>query len=353
MGKVVAATVSISIGTYVLAIATAIVLIAFTPLGTELLDTQARVPVELFLTLLIIRLPSNLFVVTLVSIVVYLVCFLVAFTQRESFVDEVKSLFGGRIPRRRVNWMVAMPLLASTLLLMVLIITLLQDAAGLSSGSLYNPNSPPPDSALFANLAYAPVAEEVGFRITGLGFFVALVVLFLKGSIHPPGAPRPVLSAALLSLVSPDLGKSLAGLPNVRNNGLKGIHWFEWLGLGVTSAFFGIAHLLGGADWGIGKVTTAALSGLALGFAYLVYGAYASILLHWFFDLYLSVFLIGADFLGKTLLLFDDLLSLFTLAVGVVGLGVAIILFIVRRTNGTPPEIPYMPAGIPDTSGKA
>jgi len=353
LGKIVATAVSISLGTYLLATATAIVLVALTPLGSQLLNTQARVPIELFLTLVIIRLPSNLFVVTLVSIAVFLVCFLVAFRQHDSFVADVKSLFSGRIPRRRANWMVVMPLLASTLLLVVLIITLLQDTAGLSSGSLYNPNSPPPDAALFGNLAYAPVAEEIGFRVTGLGIFVALIVLFLRPAVESSSAPRPVLSAALLSLVSPDLGKSFAGLPNVRDNGLTGIHWFEWLGLGVTSAFFGIAHLLGGADWGIGKVTTAALSGLALGFVYLVYGACASILLHWFFDFYLSVFQIGADFLGKTLFLFDDVLALFTLAVGVAGLGVAIILFIVRRTDGPPPEIPYMPDGTPNTFVKA
>src|SRR5713226_4345153 len=119
LGKIVATAVSISLGTYLLATATAIVLVALTPLGSQLLNTQAHVPIELFLTLVIIRIPSNFFVVTLVSIAVFLVCFLVAFRQRESFVADVKSLFGGRIPRRRANWLVVMPLLASTLLLVV------------------------------------------------------------------------------------------------------------------------------------------------------------------------------------------------------------------------------------------
>src|SRR5205807_10535333 len=43
---------------------------------------------------------------------------------------------------------------------------------------------------------------------------------------------------------------------------------------------------LSGAGWGPGKAILAGLTGLALGIVYLWYGAYANILLHWFFDFY-------------------------------------------------------------------
>ncbi len=353
MGTLAAGAVSISVITYLLALGIAIVMIASTSLGTQMLNSQAHVPIELLLTIIVIRLPSNLLIVTGISVSVYIACFLIPFRKGENFVADLKSLISGLIPRRRANWMITMPLLASALLLVVLIVTLLQDAVGVSSGTLFNPKMPPPDYELFANLAYAPVAEEIGFRVTGLGLFVVPLVLFVKPAFPRPDAPRPVLRAALLSIFSPDRGKSLAGLPNVRENGMRGIHSTEWVGLGLTSFVFGIAHLLGGADWGIGKVTTAGLSGLALGFVYLVYGAYASILLHWFFDFYLSVFMIGADFLGRTLLLLDGLIGLFTLAVGVLGLGVATILFVSRRKSKPPAEIPYMPPGSGGVSAKA
>ena len=351
IGTLAAGGVSISVITYLLALGIGIVLIAFTSLGTQMLNTRASVPIELLLTMIVIRVPSNLLVVTGISVSVYIACFLIPFRRGESFVADLRGLISGLIPRRRTNWMITMPLLASALLLVVVIVTLLQDAVGVSSGSLFNPRMPPPDYELFASLAYAPVAEEIGFRVTGLGFFVVLVVLwvtFTRRAVSRSDAPRPLVRASLLSLVSPDRGKRLACLPNVRENGIKGIHSIEWVGLGLTSFVFGIAHLFGGADWGIGKVTTAGLSGLALGFVYLVYGVYASILLHWFFDFYLSVFMIGADFLGRTLLLLDGLLGLFTLAVGTVGLGVAILFFVSRRRSKPPAEIPYIPPGPSD-----
>ena len=356
LGTLAAAAVSISLSTYLLALGIGIVLITFTSLGPQMLNAQASVPIELLLTIIVIRVPSNLLVVTGISVFVYIACFLIPFRRGESFAPDVKSLIGGLIPRRRTNWMITMPLLASALLLVVVIVTLLQDAVGVSSGSLFNPKMPPPDYELFANLAYAPVAEEIGFRVTGLGFFVMLVVLwvsFIRSAVYRSDAPRPVVRAAFLSLVSPDRGKRLAGLPNVRENGIRGIHSIEWVGLCLTSFVFGIAHLFGGADWGIGKVTTAGLSGLALGFVYIVYGVYASILLHWFFDFYLSVFMIGAHFLGRTLLLLDGLIGLFTLAVGTVGLGVAIIFFVSRRRSKPLAEIPYIPPGTSESSVKA
>lgn len=43
---------------------------------------------------------------------------------------------------------------------------------------------------------------------------------------------------------------------------------------------------MSGAGWGPGKAIPAGLTGLALGIVYLWYGAYADILLHWFFDFY-------------------------------------------------------------------
>ena len=72
-----------------------------------------------------------------------------------------------------------------------------------------------------------------------------------------------------------------------------------------SSLVFGLTHFLSGAGWEIGKISTAMVSGLALGLVYLRYGAYAPILLHWFFNYYFGAFDLasqlnvpGADVLG-------------------------------------------------------
>jgi membrane protease YdiL (CAAX protease family) len=84
--------------------------------------------------------------------------------------------------------------------------------------------------------------------------------------------------------------KELLNLRTIRENGVRGVSWFEWVTLAVTSGAFGAAHFLYGGGWEIGKISTATISGLALGFAYLRYGAYAPILLHWFFNYYFGTF---------------------------------------------------------------
>jgi hypothetical protein len=58
----------------------------------------------------------------------------------------------------------------------------------------------------------------------------------------------------------------------------------------ISSVAFGAAHYLAGGGWDIGKISTAALAGFAMGLVYLRYGAYAPILLHWFFDYYFGAF---------------------------------------------------------------
>src|SRR5437899_12663364 len=63
--------------------------------------------------------------------------------------------------------------------------------------------------------------------------------------------------------------------------------------LGLSSAVFGYAHITSSSTWEIGKVTTAAIAGFVMGLAFLIYGAYATILVHWFFNYYSQISWIG------------------------------------------------------------
>jgi len=84
--------------------------------------------------------------------------------------------------------------------------------------------------------------------------------------------------------------KEALGLRTIREYGVRGISRLEWVTLFFTSGAFGAAHYLYGGGWEIGKISTAMLSGLALGYVYLRYGAYAPVLLHWFFNYYFGAF---------------------------------------------------------------
>ena len=93
---------------------------------------------------------------------------------------------------------------------------------------------------------------------------------------------------------------------------MRGISRLEWVALVLTSGAFGAAHYLYGGGWEIGKISTAMVSGLALGYVYLRYGAYAPVLLHWFFNYYFGAFDLASQLKmpgGGTLATGIDLLS--------------------------------------------
>ena len=97
----------------------------------------------------------------------------------------------------------------------------------------------------------------------------------------------------------------------------------EWVALVFTSTVFGAYHILSGAGWGPGKFLTAALAGFVLGIVYLTYGAYADILLHWFFNFYLYSYSVFTGFNG-VFVTFGDFAVLGTLALGVWGIIIGI-----------------------------
>jgi membrane protease YdiL (CAAX protease family) len=91
-------------------------------------------------------------------------------------------------------------------------------------------------------------------------------------------------------MLSPESAKVKMGYRNVTANGFfRGISPLEWALIILTSVVFGLAHYLLGGGWQVGKVSTAFLSGLVLGIMFVAYGAYAAILLHWFFNYYFTI----------------------------------------------------------------
>lgn len=289
LGWITVLAVIVAIFSYAIAMVIGFAVVIATQLGSQLLSLNGHLPVEAFLLFIATPLPVNLLGLVFVCLIIFCICFIIAADQKGGLFSGLKTLSQGSRPSTTPNWLVVMPLVGSTLLIIVLLLTAIQSSAGLPTGSL---NTPSP-ALLFADLTYSPIAEEIGFRVTALGFalgIIAVVRIFFRtrGALEPM-TPNP-LRMILLTMIFPDYAKGKAGLPTVATEGWRGIHWAEWLAVIGVSTIFGLDHYTSGSGWGPGKVLTAGLSGFVLALAYIAYGPYADILLHWFFNFYLFAY---------------------------------------------------------------
>ena len=342
LGRIAAGAVSFTVLTYVLAIGIAFGLVTSSQFAGQLKSIRVHFFTGAFFIYPIITpIPVDLLLLTDTCIVIYVACFIVAFRSRDGFLSGLQRLRQVGQISTKSNWLVAMPLVSSALLIIVLVVTIVLSQSGVSSGTLCNPC--PPEAELYAALTYSPISEEIAFRITTLGLLVSIMTLWKARSIEQGPSKRRTLSLVITSFLSPEAAKVRVGLPTITGNGWRGIHWSEWIMLFLTSSLFGIAHIIsGGTDWGVGKVFTAAISGFALGFVYLGYGAYAAILLHWFFDFYFETFSVGADVFGGAIATLPGLASLATLIVGTVSILVTLA-WVVRRITRSEIPTTYKP----------
>lgn len=354
LGWVTIAAVVFAIGTYILAMVLSVFLVSETQLGMGLAALSIRGLPPLggffyYFKISSIPISINLLAYVIFCILVFAGCFVAGFRSRGGFVQSLLSLRTvGRIISSS-NWMVVMPLVSSALLVVVVLVTILLTISGVPSGALCKPGVDCPSTAvLFAGLAHAPIGEELAYRIlTPLGFLVPLRVAWRRFATGQGPSKSRFLSLIGMSLLSPDHAKAKTGYPSFSVDGWRGIHWLEWFFIAVSAISFGLAHYQsgGGTDWGQGKVVTAAISGAALAFVYVAYGAYANILLHWFFDFYVEVLSLGLPISGGfieilgSLVIFGGLflIGIFSTAVAIGWLGKRIVQRI-SPTTYKPPE---------------
>jgi membrane protease YdiL (CAAX protease family) len=125
---------------------------------------------------------------------------------------------------------------------------------------------------LFLGFTYAPLVEELGFRMVLIGL-VALVL-----SIGKPWKD------ALGALWRPS--KVMEGFAVGTGAGI-----IIWIATGLSAVAFGACHVVcGGSAWQIGKFPEAAFGGLVLGYVYVRYGFHVAVITHW-----------GIDFFGSAL----------------------------------------------------
>jgi hypothetical protein len=173
------------------------------------------------------------------------------------------------------------------------VLQVLQSAGGVSTGGL------PPEDPLLTLLSFtiAPFREELGFRVIPIGV-VALLILLARGRIKD----------GLMALWHPRryLMKNDTPLQYKR-------HQVIMYALIAISAFlFGLAHVVFGGGWGIGKISEAAGAGLAFGVLYYQYGLPSAVLIHWAFDYMYGVYLFSGALsaLGNWFILYTILVAI-------------------------------------------
>lgn len=308
--------VFVIIASYLLVLLMGYGFIFLTPDGVALSMRSDNFPVLLFLFLIGFYTPP-LPIGTVFGVVwiVYVFCFVAAWKWRKSFHSVVRKSFSLSFHSLFSNFLLMMPLISSMALTAAWAIISSQEFVGVPTGQ---PSFPPDISQqeVFLNLAYAPVVEELGFRLIPIGLFVVFYVFLARRRTAGGG-----FKLILASVFYPEGAKKMAGLRNVSEQGIwRGISISEWTMIVATSALFAVAHIISGIGWEAGKVTSVFVQGLFFAITYLAYGFEAPILLHWFFNYYLFFF--DPDILSKFFPATDPILTfveLVILGLGIVG----------------------------------
>ncbi|MGD0328910.1 MAG: CPBP family intramembrane glutamic endopeptidase [Nitrososphaeria archaeon] len=195
---------------------------------------------------------------------------ILVFSGKENLLESLKEAYANGTKKLFGNDLSAATLIFAVSIAIVLVIDTLQNQIGISSGL---PPTTPTNPAEFLTLvSWAPISEEIGFRLSIIGLFSLLSIQGWRVKIPIIEyliAPVPTLR----KIINTEDGKR-----RVRN---------LFITLIISSALlFGFLHVTSG--WGIGKFSEATAAGVMLGIAYSYYGIGAAILVHWGFNYYLT-----------------------------------------------------------------
>lgn len=247
--------------------------------------------------------------------VVFAVSFAAAWKLRKSLLTVIRESIHKPTRKLFSNCLFSMPILNSMTLIGVIIIQSIQETGGIPTGTA--PSQGDAFLVLF-DRSYASVIEEIGFRLIPIGAFLILY-LFLTKRKDVTLSWKQNIKIFFAAILSPDTAKRMIGTKTVEEHGLRGgISLGEWGVVVFTSVIFGLAHFNPGVSWEIGKISSAAFTGLAIGLSYLMYGAQAPIIMHWFFNVYSTTYSLLSD-LYPVLSPFVNAIWLITLALGIIG----------------------------------
>jgi hypothetical protein len=323
-------TVLITVFLYLLAIVLGPALFYFTPEGL-IASTVHLSPLTVWFLNLPVSVPIGLDVGALFFGLwsIFALSFVAAWKLGENFHQTIKESVVQPTRKLFSSCLFAMPILNSMTLLAVMAINSFQEAGGIPTGA---PSLPGESFLDFFDLSYSAVVEEVGFRLIPIGAFLVIYLFTTK-----KGAVTFSLSQKIklffTAILFPDSAKRMVGAKTVNEYGVRGgISLGEWGMVIFTSIVFGLAHFDPGVSWEIGKVSSASVTGLVLGLSYLLYGVQASIIMHWFFNVYTDTFLLLSEF-HPAVASFANGTVIFSFILGILGWSAAAILVFRRLVN--------------------
>jgi len=233
---------------------------------------------------------------------VFVLCFVVAWSLRDSFHEVIRRAFSRPLSKIFNNWLFVMPIIASMLFSAVFLIIDVQDMFRIPTGAIPEPKTDLEFFDLYLNLSYVSVVEEIGFRLAPIGTFLFAYLFLVKSVERTIAMPsRQRFKLFLFSFFYPEGAKQMVGEKSVAVNGIfHGISRGEWIMLLITSITFGASHVVSGIGWEIGKVTSTFIQGFVFGIVYMAYGFQAPILMHWFFNYYFYTYELSAKYYPNT-----------------------------------------------------
>jgi hypothetical protein len=309
-------TVVVTVFLYLLAIVLGPTLFYFTPEGLNASTSHYPVlPVWFLNKTVAIPISFDVGVMFLLLWIVFAVSFVAAWKLRENFHTVIRESVTKPTRKLFSSCLFALPIINSMTLIAVMAINSIQEAGGIPTGT------PPIQGEAFIDffeLSYSAVVEEIGFRLIPIGAFLIIYLLITKKK-EVTLSLKQKIKLSFTALLFPDKAKRMADAKTVSEYGVRGgISLGEWGMVIFTSIVFGLAHFNPGVSWEVGKISSAAVAGLVIGLSYIVYGAQAPIIMHWFFNVYIDTYSLFSELYPTVFPLANIILAL-ALVLGILG----------------------------------
>lgn len=246
---------------------------------------------------------------------IFLMLFTISyFGPEDSLLKTLSNMMSRGWQSFRGNAMANMMAWFSILILSSVIIETIQQSFGIKIESPTSDN----DLIRFFQLGISPLTEETGFRVLLIG-----VPLFLMYS-HSAS-----WKTFFKSLWRP---AKYIGISDYK----KPMMLIITIGL-----LFGVAHIISGTPWSLGKVTQATMSGIIIGWVYVRYGLAPAILIHWATNYFLFSYLFFISSLGQSATItdssnpFSNTLEIILVGTGIIATAIKILEHVKTRKIST------------------
>lgn len=173
---------------------------------------------------------------------------------KKNFLKALSPIMSEGKYESKSNYLVSVIKWFTILIVISLILDFIQNSVGIST----EPPKPSDILIQFFNITVAPIGEEVGFRVILLG--LPLYMMY---------SHKTSIKLFFKSLWNP---KQTLHIYEIK----KAVILIVLVGI-----FFGIAHIISGEPWSLGKFAQASASGIIIGWVYFKHGLVSAILLHW------------------------------------------------------------------------